>query len=284
MATLDKGAKDVAEWLEARYTYGALGLDATSPAITQESLLQEAFRKEEDSSEFLTEKKFKKEFIVLSTEANGIIIKEFGLGKGNVFEVENFESIADWSAGGDAAISLDSTYSLFTGLNSMKIALTYSTGTGNASSTTSMGDVSAYTGISSGTPTMGWMTIFFYADDTSLLNATDAIEVRIGSSASDYLSAVFQASDLTDDTWVGLLVDMADGSNVTVTGTPDWTAVDYRNIIIKCTATTDVYIDNWTLSELMLFRVVTPQIEKTNLKEIAYEVDFEVINTPGATI
>ena len=284
MVTTNIAAKDIKEWIDARYTYLAVGQDDTATAQTQESLLQEVFRKVQAASTSLTDTKFMKEVIILSNESNGPTLKELAIAKGDDLEIEDFNSIADWTSGGDCVDSVDSTITLFTGGDSVKLTITDNTHTSTMTSTTTIGDLSSYTGASSGTPAQGWMTLFFYPSDTTQLDATDFIKVRIGSGASDYLEATIQASELTDTSWAGILIDMANGSNVTITGTPDWTDVDYRYISVLTTGNCDLYLDNWIIGSSILCRVVVPSIEKTNLKEVAYEIDYEVLNTPGATV
>jgi len=284
MVTTNKAAKDIKKWLDTRYTYLAVGRDGTATDQTQESLQQEVFRKIQAASTSLTDTKFKKEIIVNSAESNGPTFKELAITKGNSMTIEDFDSITDWTADGDCVSSVDTSVSLYTGGSSTKLAITDNTHTSTMTSTSPIGDLSDYTGVTSGATTQGWMTLYVYPSDTTQLNATDAIKIRIGSSSSDYLEATIQASDLTSNTWNGILIDMEDGSNVTITGTPNWENISYRYYSVSTTGNCEVYFDNWIISGLILCRVVVPAIEKTNLKEVGYEIDFEVINTPGVII
>ena len=90
-------------------------------------------------------------------------------------------------------------------------------------------------GVSSGQPTKGILNFWYKQDDYTTV--TD-IRFRIGSSSSDYVEAVVTPE--SDNDWNYASVEFND---LTPTGTPDWTAMDYVQLIVNQTGSSQVNID-----------------------------------------
>ena len=258
------------------WDWGAFGApsSAITPSETDDYMNGEIERVARSSATSTIDKRADLEFLLSSVQGNGETLRAFGVFETDQTVLEDGEATADWSAAGDAAISADSSiYKV--GSNSMKFAMTYSTGAGTGTKTTSIGDLSALTGVNSGTPTQGTITMWVYVDDVSDLNATDGIVYRVGSGASDYAEGKLQASSLTDATWYSWGIDLR---NATITGTPDWTDVDYQLMTVNCTANVNAYFDSMLFNGPMGVYESLPALEKTNAKEVTVTLITEVDN------
>ena len=110
--------------------------------------------------------------------------------------------------------------------------------------TTSMGDLSAYTGAASGNPTTGTVGVWLYLQSGELTSVT----LRIGSSASNYteIAGVKTYTDSTDvqDGWNYWVFRLKNG---TETGTPNWTAVSYIRLAFVSPTTPTCIVDYLTI-------------------------------------
>jgi len=176
---------------------------------------------------------------ILGHPTNGLI------GMGEI--LEDFESgfTANWSTS-NCSIAEETTEYL-TGVMSCKI-----TPTDNCSITTtqSFGDLSSYTGESSGTPSQG--TIGLWVNNNT--STISEVRLKIGSSSTDYAyytGVIYRSTEDGfgwQDDWTYLTFDLDVAESVV--GTPDWTAVDYAVIEIDLTTINgDIYIDYLTISE-----------------------------------
>jgi len=272
LVATERMAEKIRDYVSTNVTLLAIGSNkAVSTPNTSDTVLDyEVLRLSSSSTDTDTDRTVKFQHVVSIEEGNGLAFKEVGLYSDSKTALEDGEDVSDWSAGGDAAITADSTiYQI--GSKSMKIAITYSTGTGTATKTTSIGDISSITGVSSGTPTGG--TVSMKVRPNSLTDFT-SITYKIGSSASDYASKTVTLSGLTEDTWSGFNIDLTDAS---ITGTPDWTAVDYQQIVIVATDDCDLYVDDVWVSENISSRNTVPIINKTSFLEVIYETVFTVV-------
>ncbi len=110
--------------------------------------------------------------------------------------------------------------------------------------TQSFGDLSAYL-----TDTTGVVGIWVYVSTTSDITA---MTLRIGSSSSDYVEVsgrVFSQSGFTllVAGWNYVIFRLSTGA---VTGTPNWTAVDYERLVITCSGSlTPFYLDYNTVGD-----------------------------------
>ena len=271
MVATEESARLLRDYISTNITRLAVGANkaASVPATSDTSLDYEVTRLTVSSTDTSTDREVTFQHVVDVDSANGFALKEVGLGAAAVTTLEDGEDVSDWTAGGDAAVTADATIFQI-GTKSMKIALTFSTGTGTVTKTTSIGDVSAITGVSSGTPVRGAFSSKIYVN--SLANVT-SITYRIGSDSSNYASKAVTLGSLTEDTWAGFNFSL---SGATITGTPVWTAVDYQHIIVVCTADCDVYFDDMFLTQSIATRNSVPTINKTSLLEVIYETTVTV--------
>jgi len=140
------------------------------------------------------------------------------------------------------------------GSGSLEVDMNSNT-TGTLTSTTSLGDLSSYTGVASGSPSQGLIGMWFYKPSGVTISA---INLRIGSGASDYTEIGYSRfashagySSITaweDDVWQYIVFDL-DGGSSSTTGTPDWTAVDYRRIEITTDVSSTIYLDHSAITE-----------------------------------
>lgn len=276
MVTTDFMSNELRDTFNTNVTYLIVGkLKTTTPAITDFSAQHEILRLVEEATGNTTVDKFvTKEFVIDSTSGNGFSFNEVCQVVSDKTALEDGEAVADWTAAADAAISTEGTIKEF-GTNSMKFALTFATGQGTGTKTTSIGNVSAITGVNSGTPTKGYACIDLYSDSLTNLNATDALIYRIGSGAGDYVEFKLQKTSLVVSTWYRWNMDLTTG---TVTGTPDWTAMDYQKLFVNCTGNVNVYFDDMFLSKTVYSRSSVPTITKNSLVSVIYEIKTEFIN------
>lgn len=124
-------------------------------------------------------------------------------------------------------------------------AWTNSGGTATFTGSPASVDVSIFTGASSGTPTKGILGFWYKVTDVS---AVDSFDVHFGSAGGHYASWTITP---TSEEWVYASLEFADAS---ITGTPDWTAVDFCRIIITETADGSIKFDGIRVLEDGFFR------------------------------
>jgi len=234
--------------------YFAIGSGTTAITSTDTALEQEVWRNAFISTDYTVSKKVTYEVFFSSVQGNGDdYISNVALFTTASSVLEDGEAVADWTAAADAAITADTT-TYQNGSKSMKFALTFATGAGTGTKTTSIGNISAITGVSSGVPTQGRIRILVQCDDVTKLNGTNAIQYKIGSGAGDYSLFNLDDSVLVDDTWYIWDIDLTTASN---TGTPVWTAADYQQLTVNCTANVNVYFDDLQVFGPSLFNAQT---------------------------
>lgn len=176
------------------------------------------------------------------------------LGQGII--LDNFDSSnpGNWSVNAGGTIANDAvTVRVNTG--SLKLTWTGPDTYDITRTGASFGDLSSYTGASSGAPTKGTIGIWLYSDEP-----LTAITLFIGSGASDFYEYVGReyrtVSGYTDfanltfdkyDGWNYYLFDLDDPEDTT--GTPDWTDTDYCIISIPVISTGILYLDYLTISK-----------------------------------
>ena len=154
------------------------------------------------------------------------------------------DATTDWSAGTDGVIALNTTNGEFNeGTGCLNI-----TKTGNTTAS-----VLFSKSLSSAVDFTGSQVRFdlYVADVTELASSGAAIEIRIGSDASNYYSIIFTKGQIGQGGWNSLVLDhnSAD-SNASTTGTPNATECDYIavNITYASSSTTvsagDMRLDN----------------------------------------
>jgi hypothetical protein len=169
---------------------------------------------------------------------------------------------AEWIEGGDGNNPTVDTSDYREGAASGILSWTNSGGTATFTASPPTILASEYTGVASGTPTRGLLGFWFKA--SNLANITSFV-VRIGSSASDY-AAITVTPTTTDWVFVeGILEDAA------ITGTPDWTSVDYLAVVVAETGSANLRVDGFRFLEKEYFRHY-PYIEQS--------IEFEKFRIP----
>jgi len=109
-------------------------------------------------------------------------------------------------------------------------------------------DASEWTGVASGTPTKGQLMVWADFDDISVVTS---FKMQVGSASGDQIEVTFTLTGASNDgEFVYYLAKLTGG---TVTGTPDWTAVDFAKIIIGETGDGTVKINGFRFVELQVF-------------------------------
>ena len=177
------------------------------------------------------------------------------LGMGSI--LENFETgaAANWTSSAGVTDSDDAT-TVQVGSGSLKLIFS-GTGSQTITTTQSFGDVSARTGVASGTPSKGTCGVWWNSPNTTGITA---IKLRIGSGASDYIECTGKEYGSVDGyiNWGSLAFGLRTGWNYylfdldspdSTTGTPDWTACDYARFEFTVASTHTGYLDYFTISE-----------------------------------
>jgi len=148
--------------------------------------------------------------------------------------IDDFESAANWTESGTGEAPATSGGFVREGNSSVKMGNTG--GTREWTNTTSVGDLSDYT--------TGWIYWWVYLD-----NLTDitSLTYRIGSDASNYITYVWNQSDLALG-WNFLTFEI---STATETGTVVWTTIDYQKITTITTpaTTVNIYVDDLRIAK-----------------------------------
>lgn len=110
-----------------------------------------------------------------------------------------------------------------------------SSGTATFTAALTSQDFSDFSGASSGTPSEGSLMIWINPSDYT---AISAITLKVGSDSSNYAS--FSLDLPTSNEWTYINVNLIDAS---ITGTPDWTAIDYVEIIITQTSSSNILLN-----------------------------------------
>ena len=151
------------------------------------------------------------------------------------FDFDNDTAIqAAWTEAGDGNNPTIDSADFIEGDASGVFAWTNSGGTANWTSTPTAVDIENLVGASSGTPTAGALMIWIKPDDFTLITS---IKARIGSSASDFVEVDFGAPVANKFKYFKQNL-----AGITPTGTPDWTAVDYAEIIVEQTGSGQVIL------------------------------------------
>ncbi len=130
---------------------------------------------------------------------------------------------------------------------------TNSSGTANFSLNSLNLNLKNFSGTSSGAATKGVLGMWIKATDyTAITN----IEIRIGSDSGDYISETINPEN---NDWNFYDFKL---KNFSVTGTPDWTAIDYCEVAITQTSSSDILIDGLRILEEEFFKHF-PYIEES---------------------
>jgi len=154
-------------------------------------------------------------------------------------------SAGNWTVTNTGTITNEPTIKI-QNAGSLKCDLTSAT-PNSIQSTQSYGDLSFYTGVNTGTPIQGTIGIWLRFDDASAFGLiTNWIQLEIGSSSGNYakyngrnyasvdgyqnFGSLTLTTSLVSGTWYYILFDL--DSPISVTGTPDWTAVAWSKLNI----------------------------------------------------
>lgn len=165
----------------------------------------------------------------------------------------------DWTASGSASTPITDTVNYYQNPASIRFNLTGAS-TGILTSTIQSTDISSLEGVG----------VVFLAIQTPSADDLTSIEIRVGSSASDYVSVTETEGFLgawTSDTWLLVAFDLAGASE---TGTVDWSAITYLQNRITTAGT----INNFRLGGMW---VAMPSIN-----EIIYQTSAIFKTTAGA--
>ncbi|VVB59064.1 Uncharacterised protein [Candidatus Anstonella stagnisolia] len=169
------------------------------------------------------------------------------LGRGTTLDDMEGSVTGRW-IGTNCTLTADAV-TFIVGAQSLK--LTSSASPFNIASTTSLGDLSAYTGAASGTPASGTCGIWVYAAaDNAITSAT----LRIGSTSSNYTEVAGvkaytinngSAAGFTCNTgWNYFVFRLVNGAT---TGTPVWTSVAYARVSFVSAGTPVIYCDYFSI-------------------------------------
>jgi len=156
--------------------------------------------------------------------------------------VDNTAIQAEITEGGDSEPPVVSSDKL-EGINSANLSWVNSGGTATFEASPSNLDLSELLGTTTGTPTQGEMMLWLKTS-APISN----LSLRIGSDDSNYTEIDFELRNTTE--WQYLLTKMTDGTTV---GTPDWTDVQYWEIIIDQTADGSVLVNGLRLNQSRSF-------------------------------
>jgi hypothetical protein len=132
-------------------------------------------------------------------------------------------------------------------VSSKSLKLVASATTFSVLNTTSMGNLSAYTGANSGAPPHGTIGLWVYLQAGEITSIT----LRIGSAASAYTEIAgiktYTNNTVQEDGWNYFVFKLVNGAT---TGTPDWTAVDYIRLQFVSPTTPTIVLDYLTIGTL----------------------------------
>lgn len=143
---------------------------------------------------------------------------------------------AEWIESGDGNNPTIDSSDYIIGDTSAVFDWTNSGGTATFSATPTSADFSDFTGVSSGAPTAGLLMAWVKTSNQANISA---FKIRIGSDSSNYAEVSYSLT--TSDDWQYISGKLVDAS---ITGTPDWTAVDYCAVVITETGDGQVMMND----------------------------------------
>lgn len=142
---------------------------------------------------------------------------------------------AVWTESGDGDNPNINTTDYLEATNSGQFSWTNSGGTATFTGAFTPQDYSEFTGATSGTPSKGSVMIWIKPSDYTDITA---ITLKVGSDSSNYISLSLDVP--VSNEWTYIKADLVNGS---VTGTPDWELVDYVEIIITQTGSSNILLN-----------------------------------------
>ena len=185
-------------------------------------------------------------------------------------QLDACDAITDWVAGTDGAITLNTSNDE---VNSGSGCLNITKTAGTQSSVLYSKTISTPVDFTGRT-----FKVMFYCEDITELKATGstAVEIRVGTDASNYYSMTFDRNEIGEAGWSTLtLPHNSDDSDASTTGSPDTTTCDYIAINITYAASTTTV----TASDMRLDNVRFNDIQDLNVN-----YDTGRVNISGAVI
>lgn len=167
---------------------------------------------------------------------------------------DNAELRAEWIESGDGNNPTLETSDYREGSSCGIFDWTFSGGTASFVASPTSANASEFSGIASGTPTKGVLGFWYKCADNSVITSFD---IRIGSDSSNYAKFTITPEN-NNWNFASLKLTEAD-----ITGTPDWTAVDYLAMIVTETADGSIMLDGFRFLEEEHFRHF-PYVEESS--------------------
>lgn len=148
-----------------------------------------------------------------------------------IHSIDDFENNWNfWVNSDDAQAAIQEAVIVKEGANSVKLRIDASLSASDDArwtNTDNFGDLSQYTGVASGRPRQGKLSIWIRCDATDPLRDSVELELSLGSGAANYGRFDIPAGVLVRNTWVQLNLYLP---SILIIGNPNWTAVDYAVI------------------------------------------------------
>lgn len=166
------------------------------------------------------------------------------LGVGTILDDFESDVLTNWTSG-DFVVGT-STALHQTGAQSMSLSYA-GTGSMSVTGTTNFGDISTYTGASSGAPSKGCAGFWAYLSSSSQLTA---VALELGSSSTAIATQIGSICDsnLGNTQISGWNYFVFPLTSATITGTPNWAATDYARITFNLASGSVLYLDYLTIS------------------------------------
>lgn len=195
--------------------------------------------------------------------------------------LDTMSSTTGWANGGSAGALTQDNAIYYQEPSSLRFTLTGSSA-GTLTKTVASQDLSSYQGV-------GVAFLAVYIPDSTTLTS---IQLKVGSSASDYSTVTRTQGFLgafISNNW--LLVDF-NMANATDTGTPDWSAIDYVQLTFNHTATQtnirvgDLFISQPSANNIIYYSSAIFQAAggTTLSSQITSNTDTIILNIPAYTI
>ena len=196
------------------------------------------------------------------------------IGDTNRKQVDDCDTAASWTGGGDAGAAALNTSDEQEGTACLDLSITYSAGSGTYALAPTSFDITGY----------DYLNLWIYLEkkfDTSDNPYVDnnALEIRIGNDSSNYYSMKIGRDELKEGAWTLISIPIAE---MTTTGTITKSAIDYALLTIyglQDITAGDIKMDEWFLTT---YPVTTNKLKyrlPTGVKQID---EIRVLNKEGS--
>lgn len=175
-------------------------------------------------------------------------VDDFSYADNTAIQAEWIESLDGNNPTVDASDFMEDT-------SSAVLSWTHSGGSALFSGTPTGQDYSALVGASSGAATTGEVMLWVKTSNYALITA---LTVRVGSGGSDFVSVPITLRDTTD--WQYCMAKLPTGS---LTGTPDWTDLDYAAIGVVATGSGSIRVNGLRINQSNSFTLFNVQSTPT---------------------